>query len=114
VSGPLTSAKNLSWNQPPHLDTGAGFARQQAQVAQLTAADLVEELGDDGGARDRRMPLGHQHRGGAGGIEHEEILAPLPDPLLDGARGEPVLADREPHEARMRAERMMEQRQHAR
>ena len=59
-------------------------------------------------------PSVDQHRRGAGRVEHEEILAPLPDPLLDRARGEPVLADREAHEARMRAERMMEQRQHAR
>ena len=48
------------------------------------------------------------------GLMRQEILAPLPDPLLDQPRVEAVLAEREPHEARMRAERMMEQRQHAR
>ena len=33
-------------------------------------------------ARYRRVPFIDQHRRGAGGIEDEEILAPLPDPLL--------------------------------
>ena len=58
-------------------------------------------------------PSVDQHRRGAGRIEHEEILAPLPHPLLDRARGEAVLAEREADEAGMRAERVMEQRQHA-
>ena len=44
------------------------------------------------------------------GIEHQEVLAPLPDPLLDQAHVEAVFAERQADEARMRAERMMKQR----
>ena len=54
-----------------------------------------------------------QHRRGAGGVEDQELLAALPHPLLDRAHAEAVLAERKPHEARVRAERVMEQRQHA-
>ena len=100
-------------HQPAHLDPRARLARQQPLVAELAAPGLVEILGDDGGARNRRMAFLHQHRRGAGRVEHQELLAALPHPLLDRARGKAVLAERQAHEARMRAERVMEQRQHA-
>ena len=41
----------------------------------------------------------------AGGIERQEFLAPLPRPLLDQPRRDAELAERDTHEARMRAER---------
>jgi hypothetical protein len=100
-------------HQPAHLDPCAGLARQQAQVAELAAPGFVEKFGDDHGAGNRGMPFGDQHRRGAGRIEHEEILAPFPHPLLDQPRIEVVLRQRQTDEARMRAKRMMEQRQHA-
>ena len=46
------------------------------------------------------------------GLSSRKRLAALPDPLLDQAAFEPVLGQRQPDEARMRAERVMEQRQH--
>ena len=47
-------------------------------------------------------------------IEREKLLAPLPHALLDEARLEAELAERQAHETRMRTERMMEQRDHRR
>ena len=98
--------------EPADLDPLADVGRQQPALLQLGAARLVEELGDDGGARHRRIALGHQHRRGGGRIEHQELLAALPDPLLDGAVLEPMLGQRQPDVSRMRAERMMEKCQH--
>ena len=48
----------------------------------------------------------------AGGIEFEERLAALPHPLLDQPDFEPVLGQRQPDEARVRAECVLQQRQH--
>ena len=55
----------------------------------------------------------HQHRRGAGGIEGQELLAALPDALLDHARGDAIFAERQADETRVRAEWVMKQRQHA-
>ena len=95
--------------EPPHLDARAGIGRQQPALAGFGAARLVEIFGDDRGAGHRRTAFLDQHRRGAFRIEREEFLAPLPHALLDQARRDAVLAERQAHEARMRAERMMEQ-----
>ena len=116
VSGPADLGEELvvePAHQPPDLDPRPGLARQQPLLAQLDAPGLVEIFGDDRRARNRGMAFLHQDRRGAGGVEHEEFLAALPHPLLDRAHGDAVLAERQAHEARMRAERVMEQRQHA-
>src|SRR5215472_18917043 len=84
----------------------------EPRVAELPAAGLVEIFGNDGGARHRRMALLHQHRGAAGRIDGEELGPALPHPLLDRPHGDTVLAQGQPDEARMRTERMVEQRQH--
>ena len=65
------------------------------------------------GARNRRLALLDQHRRGAGRIEHQEVLAPLPDALLDQPQIEAVFAEHQANEARMRAEGVMKQREHA-
>ena len=59
-----------------------------------------------------RPAFGDQHRRGAGGIERQKRLAPLPDPLFHQPQIEAVFAERQADEARMRTERMMEQREH--
>ena len=100
--------------QAADFDAGAGLRRQQPEFGKLAAARLVEIFGDDGGARNRRRALLHQHRRGAGGIEHQELLAPFPGPLLDEARRLPELVEGEPDKTRVRTEWMMKQRQHAR
>ena len=116
MSGPVTSAKNLSLNQLVSRRTSTRplrSCRQQPALAELGAARLVEIFGDDRGARHRRMAFLDQHRRRAGRIEREEFVAALPYPLLDEPRRDAVLAEREPDEAGMRTERMMEQRQHS-
>src|SRR5262249_32329610 len=75
-------------------------------------AGLIEIFGDDRGAGNRGVAFLHKHRRGARRVENEEFLAPLPHPLLDRARGQAVLAERQPHEARVRAKGVVEQRQH--
>jgi hypothetical protein len=50
-----------------------------------------------------------QHRRGAGGIEQQEGLAPLPHPFLNQAHRHAVFAHHETDETRMRTERVMEQ-----
>ena len=64
------------------------------------------------GAGYRRVALGHQDRRGAGRIEQQKCLAPLPAALFDQPQVEPVFAEDQANEARMRAERMMKQREH--
>ena len=59
-----------------------------------------------------RMAFLDQDRRRARRIEHEELLTPLPDALLDQADCDAVFAERETHEARVRAEGMMEEREH--
>jgi hypothetical protein len=54
-------------------------------------------------AQDRRRP---------GGIELEELAPPFPDAFFDQRGVEAELAEREPDEARMRAERIMVKRGH--
>ena len=77
--------------QAADFDAGAGLGRHQPKFRKLAAARLAKILGDDGCTRNRRRALFHQHRRGAGGIEHQEVLAPLPGPLLDEPRGLPKL-----------------------
>src|SRR5262249_35277354 len=62
---------------------------------------------------DRRTALFYRHRSRAGRVEKQELLAALPHALLHRPHSDPMLAERQAHEARMRAERMMEQGQHA-
>ncbi len=47
------------------------------------------------------------------GVERQEFLAPLPHALLDQTRRDAEFAQHQAHEARMRAERMMEERDHS-
>src|SRR5215217_1311438 len=77
----------------------------------VCSSDL-EVFGDDRGARHRRMALLDQHRRLAFGIERQEFLAPFPHALLDEPWWDAELAQREPHEARMRTERVMKQCDH--
>ena len=110
-----TSSKNFvvePVREPPHLDARAGIGRQQPALAEFGAARLVEIFGDDHRARHRRMAFLDQHRRRAVGIEREKFLAPLPHALLDQPRRDAELAERQTHEARMRTERMMKQRDH--
>jgi hypothetical protein len=100
--------------QAADFDPGAGLGRQQPEFRELAAARLGEIFGNDGRARNRRRALFHQHRRGAGGIEHQEVLAPLPGALLDEPRGLPKLLQDEPDKTRVRTEWMMKQGQHAR
>ena len=95
-------------HQPAHLDARAQFARHQPELAEGEPAGLVEIFGDDAGARHRRRALFDQNRRGPGRIERQKFLAPLPDPLLDEPRRQTVFFERQPHEAGMRADRMME------
>ena len=46
------------------------------------------------------------------GLSARKRLAPLPGPLFHQPQIEPVFAEHEADEARMRTERMMEQREH--
>ena len=59
-----------------------------------------------------RPALGHQHRRGACGIQRKKRFAPLPDPFFHQTQIETVFANGKANEARMRAERMMKQREH--
>ena len=56
--------------------------------------------------------LGDQDRRGGRGIEREKRLAPFPGPLFHQPQVEAVFAEDQANEARMRTERMMEQRVH--
>jgi hypothetical protein len=47
-----------------------------------------------------------------GGIQSQEFLAPLPDPLFHQPQIEAVFAHGQANEARMRTKRMMKQREH--
>ena len=69
--------------QPPHLDALARPRRHQP--VRPGRARLLDIFGDDGAARNRRLAVGHQHRDVAGRIEQQELLAPLPEALLDMA-----------------------------
>ena len=95
-----------------HLDARDRILRHQPPLPQPRAAGLVEVFGDHRGARHRRMALLDQHRRGGGGVQFEKRLAALPHPLLDQAALQPVLSQRQPDEARVRAECVLQQRQH--
>src|ERR1700738_492613 len=60
-----------------------------------------------------RQALGDQHRRGSCRVQGEKGLPPLPCALLHQPQIEAVFADDETDESRMRAERMMVQREHA-
>src|SRR5262249_30218999 len=95
------------------FDPRPDFARQQAQFAELGPSGLVEVFGDDGCPRNRGTTFLHHHRSRASGIEDEKFLAAFPHTLLDRARGDAVFAERQAYETRVRAERVVEQCQHA-
>jgi hypothetical protein len=99
-------------HQPPHLDALGRRFRHQPLVAHCGTMGLVDIFGDDGGAWNRRKSLGRQHRGRARRIKRQEGLAPLPAALFHQLKVEPVFADDQANKARMRAERMMKQREH--
>jgi hypothetical protein len=73
---------------------------------------LFDVFGDGRRTRHRRLSVRHQHRHLTRGIEQQEFVAPVPEPLLDQPYGEPVLVEDQPHIARARRERMMEQSEH--
>src|SRR5262249_39824026 len=100
-------------HEPAHFDPRPDFARQQAQFAEFVPPRLVEVFGDDGGPRNRGAAFLHHHWRRAGGIENEELLAALPHTLLHGPCGDAVFAERQAYETRVRAERVVEQCQHA-
>ena len=100
-------------HQPAHLDARAGSSGKSLRSAERGAADLVEIFGDDGGAGNRRRTLFDQNRRGSRRIELEKFRTPLPHPFLDQPRRLTVLFEHKPHEAGMRTDRMMKQRQHA-
>ncbi len=87
--------------------------RHQPAVAHLRAVDLVDIFGDHGRAGNRELVFGDQDRRGPGRIKREKAFAPLPGALLHQLQIEAVFAEHEPDEARMRTERVMEQRVHA-
>ena len=73
---------------------------------------LVEIFGDHAGAGNRRVALGDQHRRGAGRIERQKRVAPLPGALFHQPQIEAVFAERQADEARLRTERVVKQRVH--
>src|SRR5262249_16168485 len=89
------------------------FAGQQAQLAKFGSPRLIQIFGDDRGPRDCRRALLHSHRSGARRVEDEELLTALPHAFLDCPCGGAVPAKRQPAKARMGAEWVMEERQHA-
>src|SRR6202022_3331628 len=80
--------------------------------AHFSAVGFIEVLGNDSGAGNRGLALRYQHRRGGRGIEPHKPLAPLPDPLFHQPQIEAVFPQRKADEARLRTERMMEQREH--
>src|SRR5882724_3652327 len=74
---------------------------------------LIEIFRDNAGAGDGRAAFGDQHRRRAGGVQHQKRLAPFPGPLLHQTQVQTVLAKYEANKARMRAEWVMKQREHA-
>src|SRR5580704_10599074 len=98
--------------QAPDFNPAREIARQQAVLAELGPARLVEIFRDDLGIWHWRRPLLDQHRSRTGRVEREEFLTSLPHALLDKTNIDAVLAEREAYKARMRAKRLMEQPQH--
>jgi glutathione S-transferase len=95
-----------------HLDAGNRVLGHQPPLLQPGPARLVEVFGDYRGARHRRVAFFDQHRGGGGGIELKKRLTALPNPLFDQAAFESMLGQRQPDKARVRAECVLQQRQH--
>src|SRR6516164_4534032 len=99
-------------HQAPHLDPRALFGRQQAALRHRGAAGLVEIFGNHTGAGNCERTLFHQNGRGSRRIEHQELGAPLPHPLLDEFCRPTVFLEHEADESGMWTNRMMEQRQH--
>src|SRR4029077_6625174 len=99
-------------HQAPHLDAPAMFGRQKAVLGRGGATGLVEIFGDHARAGYRRRTLFPQNRRGPRRIEHQELRAPFPHPFFDELRRQTVFFEYEAHEAGMRTNRMVEQRQH--
>ena len=85
---------------------------EQPALALQDAARLVEIFGDDGGADDRHVALGKQHRQRRRGVERQELLAPRPGLLLDQHQFLAVFAEGEADETAGGEHRVMEKRQH--
>src|SRR5262249_43823314 len=85
---------------------------QEATLPRGGAPALVEIFGDYARARHRGRTLFDQNRRGSRRVEHQELGPALPDPLFDQLWRYAVFLKDEAHEAGMRANRMMEQRQH--
>src|SRR5262249_47921843 len=101
-------------HQPAHFHALGDFAWQEPDWRNgRRRMGLVEIFGDDPCARDRRRAFFHENRRGSRRIEHEELLAPLPDPLLDQAYRQPEFLEHKTDESRVRTKRMMKQGQHA-
>jgi hypothetical protein len=88
----------IRWGEPP--PRGAGTDR------------LLDVFGNHLRPGHRRESVLDQHRRGAGRIEQQEVLPSLPGALLHQPGRDAVLGKRKPYESRMRAEGVMEQRQH--
>src|SRR6266851_5158765 len=73
---------------------------------------VAQIIGDDSGAGNRRLAFRYQYRRGAGRVQRKKRLTALPGPLFGQPQIEAVFAERQADEARMRAERMMEQGEH--
>ena len=99
-------------DEPAHFNARADVTRQQPMLAKIGTTGLVEILGDDARVGHRRVAFFDQHRRRAGGIKREKFGPALPWALLDEPRRQAVLAQRQPDEARMRTERLMQQGQH--
>ena len=118
TSGIETSAENFSANQAirrrdldPLLRGGADEIAVGDPVSER-AVHLGEEFGDHIRSRHRGKALGDQHRGLAGRVEDQEVLAPLPDPLLGKFGLKVEFGERQPREPGMGAEGVMEKGQH--
>ena len=116
TSGPADLGEELvvePAGEPAHLDArdrvsaaSAGARRSSAPRVSSRYSAII------GGARHRRMALLDQHRRGAGGIEHQNSSRRSQTRSSTSAASRPYSAERQAHEARMRAEWVMEQRQH--
>src|SRR5216684_7369444 len=100
-------------HQPAHLDALTHRRWQQPPFIHPRAMGFIKIFGYDSGAGDRRLAFRYQHRCGARGVQRKKRLTALPGPLFGQPQFEAVFAERQADEARMRAERMMEQREHA-
>src|SRR5215469_2515030 len=99
-------------HKAPHLDPRGVFCRQQATLRRCGTMGLVEILGNHTGAGNCERTLFHQNGRGSRRIEHQELGAALPDPLLDEFCRQTVFLEHEADETGMWTNRIVEQRQH--